>query len=469
MWTSHGRCAGRTDCTSRQNNSLSQVEVESAFRQLYSSLCGNKEKVEQSALADDHFAPTTISDDLDKPLELENLTACSILSEQVVLRNSDSGRATTSICNSESQTARHFAKESNLKLNTFLTKAKENQMSNGDTLFFTKQPVSQIEGSTLQNHDGNEEENFELSGEDYDCISTNSGEDYRETVTCEACSNVYWKVMNRKGTKKKRASHKKPPYDPTSLSCDQWILKKPLLPRSPVQRSKKESWYLKSIGTSAQSEVTGKWIPQCSRPHVFLQRNLRSCKRKVDEFLAMHSKMQPQKKTKKRSKKKQLFIFKLPESPLSSTVISDNEISEIEISTVKRKLTSAVLTRDDRTKRGSCDFSDNTQSGSHSSDYKSVQLENSTCANVDMFTFDFRPLNFVPERIPAFSTSSQYSETPLHPLNEKGSKWVEVQSKSNSRTSPCSFSWLKQSGFTSMVAKLKARPLTSSGSVIKEK
>ncbi|GCC36953.1 hypothetical protein chiPu_0015453 [Chiloscyllium punctatum] len=60
MWTSHGRCAGRTDCTSRQNNSLSQVEVESAFRQLYSSLCGNKEKVEQSALADDRFAPTTI-------------------------------------------------------------------------------------------------------------------------------------------------------------------------------------------------------------------------------------------------------------------------------------------------------------------------------------------------------------------------------------------------------------------------
>ncbi|XP_043549059.1 uncharacterized protein si:ch211-227n13.3 isoform X2 [Chiloscyllium plagiosum] len=438
MWTSRGRCAGRTDCTSRQNNSLSQVEVESAFRQLYSSLCGTKEKVEKTALEDDCFAPTTISEDLDKPLGLENLTACSILSEQVVLRNSDSGRATTSICNSESQTARHFAKESNLKLNTFLTKAKENQMSNGDTLVFTvKQPVSQIEGSTLQNHDGNEEENFELSREDYDCISTNSGEDYRETVTCEACSNVYWKVMNRKGTKKKRASHKKPPYDPTSLSCDQWILKKPLLPRSPVQRSK---------------------------------RNLRSCKRKVDEFLAMHSKRQPQKKTKKRSKKKQLFIFKLPESPLSSTVISDNEISEIEISTVKRKLTSAVLTRDDRTKRGSCDFSDNTQSDTLSSDYKSVQLENSTCANVDMFTFDFRPLNFVPERIPAFSTTSSLcSETPLHPLNEKGRKWVEVQSKSNSRASPCSFGWLKPSGFTSMVAKLKARPLTSSGSVIKEK
>ncbi|XP_060683519.1 uncharacterized protein si:ch211-227n13.3 isoform X2 [Hemiscyllium ocellatum] len=273
MWTSGGRCAGRTDCTSRQNNSLSQVEVESAFRQLYSSLCGTKEKVEKTALENDHFATTTISEDLDKPLGLENLTVCSILSEQLALRNSDSGRATTSICSSESQTARHFAKESNLKLNTLLTKAKEKQMSNGDTLFFTvKQPVSQIEGSTLQNHDGNEEENFELSREDYDCISTNSGEDYRETVTCEACSNVYWKVMNRKRTKKRHVSHKKSPYDPTSLSCDQWILKKPLLPRGPVQRSKRESWYLKSIGTSSQSEATGKWIPQCSRPHVFLQR-----------------------------------------------------------------------------------------------------------------------------------------------------------------------------------------------------
>ncbi|XP_048454587.1 uncharacterized protein si:ch211-227n13.3 isoform X2 [Rhincodon typus] len=435
---------------------------------MYRSLFGTKEKVQKTALEDDHFAPTTTSKDLGNFLGLENLTECSTLSEQVVLKNSDSGRATTSTCSSESETARLLAEESNLKWNPLLRKAKENLMSNADTLFFTvKQPISQIGGPSPQNHDGNEEEIFELSCDEPDGISTNSGEDYRETVTCEACSNVFWKVINRKETKKRRASHKKPPYDPSSLSCDQWILKKPLLPRSHVQKSKREIWYLKKsvdTSTSTRSEITGKWVPRCSRPHVFLQRNLRSCKRKVDAFLAEHRKKQPQ-RTKKRSKKKQLFIFKLPESP-SSIVISDNETSEVEISTVKRKLTSAVLSRGDRTKKSSCDFSDDSityESGFYSSDYKSVQFENSTSTNVDKFTFDFRPLNFVPDGTAAFSTSTSLCpENQLCPPNEKGRKWAGLQSKSHS------FGWLKPSGFTSMIAKLKARPLTTSGSVVNE-
>ncbi|XP_048390601.1 uncharacterized protein si:ch211-227n13.3 [Stegostoma tigrinum] len=469
------RCVGGTEravYTLRQNNSLSQEEVESAFGELYSSLFGTKEKVEKTALDDDHFAPTTTSRDLGNFLGLENLIECSTLPEQVVLKNSDSGRATASTCSSESETARLLAEESNLKWNPLLRKAKENLMSNADTLFFTvKQPISQIGGPSPQNHDGNEEEIFELSCDEHDGISTNSGEDYRETVTCEACSNVFWKVINRKETKKRRVSHKKPPYDPTSLSCDQWILKKPLLPRSHVQKSKREIWYLKkSIGTSTQSEVSGKWVPRCSRPHVFLQRNLRSCKRKVDAFLAEHRKKPPQ-RTKKRSKKKELFIFKLPESP-SSIVISDNELSEVEISTVKRKLISAVLSRGDRTKKGSCDFSDDSithESGFYSSDYKSVQFESSTSTNVDKFTFDFRPLNFVPDGKAAFSTSTSLCpENQLHPQNEKGRKWAGLQNKSHSKVSPSSFGWLKPSGFTSMIAKLKARPLTSSGSVVKE-
>ncbi|XP_078407558.1 uncharacterized protein LOC144686350 [Cetorhinus maximus] len=474
-------------CTSRPDNAFSPVEVETAFQELYNSLLGNKEKVEKSAPKDNHCAHTTTQKDLYNLLALENapqnnlknasrdvlITEGSILSEQLRLRNSDSGRAIPSTCGDEA--ARLSAKTPNLKHNTFPGKAKANLKSNTETSFFAvEQPVLQAAGLSPKNSDKNEERIFEFSNDDDDAISTNSGEDYRETVTCEACSEMFWKVVNKKATKKKgRASGKKQPYDPTSLSCDQWVLKKPLLPRSHLQKRRREIWCLKkSIGASAQSEVTRKWIPRCSRPHVFLQRNLRSSRRKVDEFLAKHRKKQPQKKTRKRSRKKELFVFKLPETPASSIIISDNEDSEIEISTVKRKLTTAVLSREDRTKKGSCDFSEddsNTcESGFYSSDSKSVQCESSTCTNL---AYDSRSLNFNPGKTePAFSTSaSPCPENQLHSPNGKAKTWEGTQSKINSRIAPpSSFGWLKPGGFTSMIAKLKARSLTSSGSVVKE-
>ncbi|XP_041057392.1 uncharacterized protein si:ch211-227n13.3 [Carcharodon carcharias] len=473
-------------CTSRPNNTLNQVEVETAFQQLYNSLLGNKEKVEKSAPKDNHCAHTTTQKDLYNLLALENvpqnnlknasrdvlITEDSIPSEQLRLRNSDSGRAITSTCSAEA--ARLSAKRPNLKCNTFPGKAKANLKSNTETSFFAvKQPVLQEAGLSPKNSDKNEEGIFEFSSND-DAISTNSGEDYRETVTCEACSEMFWKVVNKKATKKKGcASGKKQPYDPTSLSCDQWVLKKPLLPRNHLQKHRRAIWCLKKpIGASAQSEVTRKWIPRCSRPHVFLQRNLRSSRRKVDEFLAKHRKKQPQKKTKKRSRKKELFVFKLPKTPASSIVISDNEDSEMEISTVKRKLTTAVLSREDRTKKGSCDFSaddSNTcESGFYSSDSKSVQCESSTCTNP---AYDSRSLNFNPGKTePAFSSSaSPCPENQLHSPNGKAKTWEGTQSKINSRIAPpSSFDWLKPGGFTYMIAKLKARSLTSSGSVVKE-
>ncbi|XP_067844056.1 uncharacterized protein si:ch211-227n13.3 [Heptranchias perlo] len=484
-------------CTSRQSDTLSPLEVESAFQELYNSLLGNKEKVEEIEPKENRCAHTTIHKDSYNHLALQNFsqnniknatedilkTESSILSEHVMLRNSNSDIAITRICSSTDKTAQLTAKRLNVKCNTFPGKAKENLKSNTETPFSAiRQPVLQIVGSSPKNSDGNEEESIELSCDD-DAISTNSGEDYRETVSCEACSAMFWKVVNEKKIRKSgSASGKKHPYDPTSLSCDEWVLKKPLLPRNDVQKCRREIQSLvrypkKQVGASSQSKVTMKWIPQCSRPHVFLHRNLRSCKRKVDEFLDEHRKKQP-KKTTKKSRKKELFVFKLPETPLSSIVLSDNEDceSEMETSTVKRKLTSAVLSRENRPKKGSCDLSDNDsntyESGFYSSDSKLVQCESSTCTNLDKPTFDlFRPLNSRPEKIlSAFSTSALLcSERQLHSQYENAKKWGETQSKINSRIAPASsFGWLKPGGFTSMIAKLKARPQNSSGSVVKE-
>ncbi|XP_038643956.1 uncharacterized protein si:ch211-227n13.3 isoform X2 [Scyliorhinus canicula] len=351
-------------------------------------------------------------------------------------------------------------------------KAEENLKSDTECPFFArKQPILRAVGSSCKNSNENGEDIFELSSDDDDAISTNSGEDCRETVTCEACSEMFWKVINKKETKKKgRPSGKKQPYDPTSLSCDQWVLRKPLLPRSHQQKLGREISYLNNwIGTSVP-EVTRKWIPQCSRPHVFLQRNLRSCRRKVDDFLAEHSKKQPKKKTRKRSRKKELFVFMLPETLAPSTVISDNEDSEMKITTIKRKLTSAVLSREERTKKGSCDFSDDLnscESGFYSSDSKSVQCKSGNFTNP---AFNSTHLNFSPGKaVPAFSISTSLcSENQLRSTNEKAKTWEPMQRNINSRITPSSFGWLKPGGFTSMIAKLKARSLTSSGSVVKE-
>ncbi|XP_067890726.1 uncharacterized protein si:ch211-227n13.3 [Heterodontus francisci] len=483
--------ADYSTATSRQSNTFSQQEVESAFQELYNSLLGNQEKVDKTAPKENHYAHTTIHHNLYNHLVLENCPQnvsqdvlkmdYSIPSEHVTLRNSNSGTAIARICSSTAEISRLPTKRPNLKCNAFPRKAKESLKSNTETpVFAVKQPILQTVGSNPRHSDRNEE-SFELScgGDDDDAVSVTSGEDYRETVTCEACSEMFWKVVNKRETKKKRhASTKKQPYDPTSLSCDQWVLKKPLLPRSDLQKRRREirspvRYLKKLVGSSAQSKVGRKWIPQCSRPHVFLQRNLQSCKRKVDEFLAGHRKNQSQGKTKKRSRKKELFVFKLPETPLSSILLSDNEDSEMEISTVKRKLTSAVVSRGDRTKKGSCDFSDNSntyESGSYNSDSKSVQCESNTYTNLDKLAFDFRPLNFrTGKTLPAFSTSaSLYPDNQLYSQNEKAKNGEETPSKKNSRmVPPVSFDWLKPGGFTSMIAKLKARPLTS-GSVVKE-
>ncbi|XP_064848100.1 uncharacterized protein si:ch211-227n13.3 isoform X2 [Oncorhynchus masou masou] len=60
--------------------------------------------------------------------------------------------------------------------------------------------------------------------------------------------------------------------DPTSLSCDQWVLMKKWTPRRP-QNIKGRLWI--HLGRIRHREQTRGEQPACSRPHIFLQRNLR--------------------------------------------------------------------------------------------------------------------------------------------------------------------------------------------------
>ncbi|KAL4604811.1 hypothetical protein GN956_G25568 [Arapaima gigas] len=73
-------------------------------------------------------------------------------------------------------------------------------------------------------------------------------------------------------------------YDPTSLSCDQWVLKKPWRPKR-LPNFKGRLWmHLSRIRKRTLScDETPYWDKSqgCSRPHVFLLRNLRRCKKKA--------------------------------------------------------------------------------------------------------------------------------------------------------------------------------------------
>ncbi|XP_072902822.1 uncharacterized protein [Hemitrygon akajei] len=459
----------------------SQPEFENAFQELYKSLFSSQEKgAENVNMKEKYRASITTHKGCGKFVALQNFsqiskklpskdihkTKPSIHSDHVMLKDSSNNGAIAGVYSTTTETAKISAETHNVKLDTFLDKAESNTETGFSALMpqilhTSSSPTSVDEGKTSE------------ALHDDESISISSGEDYRETVTCEECSKMFWKMANKRGPRKKQhGSSKKKLYDPTSLSCDQWVLKKPLLPRGNLHKYRREIElpirYLQSLGKSAQVKETTKWIPQCSRPHVFLHRNLRSCKRKVDKFLHESGEKQPQKK-RKRSRKKNLFVYMLPEAPPSANVLSKNEDSgfELEVGSVKRKLASAVLNREARLKRGSCDFSDdlNTiESGFCSSDSKSVLYENSTCFKQDKSALDL----FEPEPS-IFSTSTLFcTENHLHSQYDGPRSWEEAPNESSTVPLNSSFGWLKPGGFTSMIAKLKAQHQILPGNVIKE-
>lgn len=470
MRKQHGASAGRIQ--------QSRPEFESTFQELYKSLLGSQEYVaENVALKEKYCAGLIAREDLSNYRASQNFTQSSkkppqeiykvehsIQKKHITLKDSSSNVRVAGTCSATTETAKLSAKTPNIKCDIFPYKAE----TNTETGFSPKrQQTLQIQGSSPTI-------GVEALYDD-DSMSIQSGEDYRETVTCETCSETFWKVVNKKNIRKRqRELDKKQPHDPTSLSCDQWVLKKPLLPRGNLHKYRREIetpvTYLKSLGWPAQTRDAKKWIPQCSRPHMFLHRNLRSCKRKVDEFLHDNGKRAPRIKARKRSRKKNLFVYKLPEAHPSANVLSGNEDSEFEMKncSVKRKLASAVLNREVRSKKDGCDFSDDSntcESGFCSSDSRSMQCDNSICPRKDKFALDV----FGSETTSAFSTSAVLcTENRLYSQFEEPKLWQETPDKNSTDPLSSSFSWLKPGGFTYMIAKLKAGHQTLPGTVVKE-
>ncbi|KAJ8282316.1 hypothetical protein COCON_G00048350 [Conger conger] len=115
-----------------------------------------------------------------------------------------------------------------------------------------------------------------------DSLSTASGPtlsaDFALRLPCPACAKLFRKMRRLKDWEKIIDN------DPTSLSCDQWVLKKIWRPRALPNRKGKLWTHLSQIRMRALSSTEAGEIqnpkPSCSRPHVFLHRNLLLCKRK---------------------------------------------------------------------------------------------------------------------------------------------------------------------------------------------
>ncbi|RVE61594.1 hypothetical protein OJAV_G00172090 [Oryzias javanicus] len=113
-----------------------------------------------------------------------------------------------------------------------------------------------------------------------ECSSVASGPSFqryaalRELVpsqaVCSNCRKLYQRARRMKGPIKDRLLD----IDPSSLSCDQWILVKKIIPKKPTATKTIERLRLE------QRECGERDSPTCSRPHIFLQRNLRRCIKK---------------------------------------------------------------------------------------------------------------------------------------------------------------------------------------------
>ncbi|KAL7854980.1 hypothetical protein SRHO_G00171700 [Serrasalmus rhombeus] len=99
---------------------------------------------------------------------------------------------------------------------------------------------------------------------------------------CTECDKLFTK-MRRLGSPRTKKRDK----DPSSLSCDEWLLKKAWHPQR-RRHVKGKLWvHLKRIRMLAVKHLAAEMTnasPLCSRPHVFLQRNLHRC-RKMSSML----------------------------------------------------------------------------------------------------------------------------------------------------------------------------------------
>nr|XP_014345768.1 PREDICTED: uncharacterized protein LOC102358689 isoform X2 [Latimeria chalumnae] len=113
-----------------------------------------------------------------------------------------------------------------------------------------------------------------VRGGNSDCELVKSGETYINTDLCQTCLKLFCKMVKLNGHAQ---PNKKYDTDPVSLSCDEWILKKPhFVPGPPRQRIDLASIVRRlrqQALLSAQARSRTKH-EQCKRSHPFLQRSL---------------------------------------------------------------------------------------------------------------------------------------------------------------------------------------------------
>ncbi|XP_066543753.1 uncharacterized protein LOC136711402 [Amia ocellicauda] len=110
-----------------------------------------------------------------------------------------------------------------------------------------------------------------------DRMSWHSAEDQGHAGLCQSCTALFTKMQGRRRNCKKSIES-----NPASLSCDQWMLMK-RRPQNSLLSTRGKLWNsLKYIKKQAEirgcSELCGKPVESCSRPSLFLQRNLSRCK-----------------------------------------------------------------------------------------------------------------------------------------------------------------------------------------------
>ncbi|KAK2868846.1 hypothetical protein Q7C36_000717 [Tachysurus vachellii] len=119
------------------------------------------------------------------------------------------------------------------------------------------------------------------------------------SLRCRECERLFSKMMRQEPPRKKQRDK-----NPASLSCDEWVLNKTWQPQRP-QQSRGRLWvHLKRIRLQAAKQsddgMTNKAWTLCSRPHMFLKRNLCLCKKLLGK--SSKSKAKPLHQRRKRAK-----------------------------------------------------------------------------------------------------------------------------------------------------------------------
>nr|XP_033801218.1 uncharacterized protein LOC117360842 isoform X2 [Geotrypetes seraphini] len=182
--------------------------------------------------------------------------------------------------------------------------------------------------------------------EEYVLVS--SGETLERKEFCKACHKLYNKMADVKSSTIQNV------IDPNNWPCSFWIMKYPSSSKKSGQRcSRSMENILKQLKLKSKVSCSTKSTAnrgKCSRPHIFLQRNLQICKKTRKALSVMKTKKQRKLKQshecqtkanrdekKSKTKHENLYVFKVASTFAQSSEESSNEESETLMGLVKRK------------------------------------------------------------------------------------------------------------------------------------